>query len=157
MLLKSGYVHCSIEPLWRHLLPPTAAPTLALLALPWRVVPFPLAQLQARWLARVLSGSIAPPTLAEMKADSAAFYKEQQQHGRRSRDAHYLGENQWGYNEWLARSCGEAHDIASTSWRIAMNNQVCQPSSSSLVLLEMPDPPVQKMSPQCKCCAQQNH
>ncbi|KAK9862092.1 hypothetical protein WJX84_002278, partial [Apatococcus fuscideae] len=127
-LSTSAVVGCdasqsSIEPLYRHLFPPTAAPTLALLALPWRVVPFPLAQLQARWVARVLSGKVAPPTHEELRADSAAFYKEQQEEGRRSRDAHYLGEHQWGYNEWLARSCGEPADIASTPWRIAMNNQ----------------------------------
>ena len=99
------------------------------------MVPFPLSQLQARWVARVLSRRIQAPSQAEMRADSLAFYREQQQEGKRSRDAHYLGEHQWGYNQWLARACGDEEDVASTPWRIAMNQQVCEPMDAN------PSPP----------------
>ncbi|KAJ4358703.1 monooxygenase [Didymosphaeria variabile] len=43
-------------------------PTLAFLALPQRIVPFPVAEAQAAYVARVFSGRLVLPTLAEMKA-----------------------------------------------------------------------------------------
>lgn len=36
-----------VRPLYRHLLPPCQAPSLSFLGLPWKVVPFPLMELQA--------------------------------------------------------------------------------------------------------------
>ncbi|KAF2438849.1 thiol-specific monooxygenase [Karstenula rhodostoma CBS 690.94] len=42
-------------------------PTLAFLTLPQRIVPFPVAEAQAAYVARVFSGRLALPTLAEMK------------------------------------------------------------------------------------------
>jgi hypothetical protein len=41
-----------VEPLWQHMLHPATGARLALLGLPWKVVPFPLAELQSKLLAR---------------------------------------------------------------------------------------------------------
>ncbi|KAK7182283.1 hypothetical protein DPSP01_006995 [Paraphaeosphaeria sporulosa] len=58
-------------------------PTLAFLTLPQRIVPFPIAEAQAAYIARVFSGRLTLPTFAEMKAwergvlqtkDSKAFH-----------------------------------------------------------------------------------
>jgi hypothetical protein len=43
-------------------------PTLAFLTLPQRIVPFPVAEAQAAYVARVFSGRLALPTLVEMEA-----------------------------------------------------------------------------------------
>lgn len=42
-------------PLWEHLFPPALAPGLSLLGLPFKVVPFPLVEAQARLVARALA------------------------------------------------------------------------------------------------------
>lgn len=46
-----------VGPLYKHVFP-TQAPTLAFVGLPWKVVPFPQFQLQAQWIAGVLSGRV---------------------------------------------------------------------------------------------------
>ena len=64
--LPRSYLPRRVGPLWQHLLPP-AAPTLSFIGLPWKVVPFPLFELQARYHARVLSGRATPPPKRKME------------------------------------------------------------------------------------------
>lgn len=45
----------------------TPAPTLALIGLPQRIVPFPFSQAQAAWVARVFAGRLALPSESEME------------------------------------------------------------------------------------------
>ena len=42
--------------------PPAYAPTLSFVGLPWKVVPFPQFELQAKWISRALSGRARLPT-----------------------------------------------------------------------------------------------
>lgn len=63
-----------VGPLYQHVFPPAAAPTLAFVGLPWKVVPFPQFELQGRWIARVLSSAARLPSRREMEAHCAAFY-----------------------------------------------------------------------------------
>lgn len=63
---SSGDVCVSVQdnrvgPLYQHVFPPAAAPTLSFVGLPWKVVPFPQFELQARWIARVLAGAAQLP------------------------------------------------------------------------------------------------
>jgi hypothetical protein len=50
-----------VGPLYQHIFPPAAVPTLSFVGLPWKVVPFPQFELQARWIARVLAGTAQLP------------------------------------------------------------------------------------------------
>ncbi|KAG9255911.1 uncharacterized protein F5Z01DRAFT_524154 [Emericellopsis atlantica] len=51
--------------LWEHMLY-TADPTVAFLAVPQRIVPFPVAEAQSALIARIWAGRLAPPSAAEM-------------------------------------------------------------------------------------------
>ena len=58
--------HDRVFPLYKHLFPPAYAPTLSFVGLPWKIVPFPLYELQARWVARLLSGRVQLPSIDDM-------------------------------------------------------------------------------------------
>ena len=53
---------CRVSPLYQHVFPPAYAPSLSFIGLPWKVVPFPQYELQAKWVARVLSGRVSLPS-----------------------------------------------------------------------------------------------
>jgi len=81
----------ALNPLYGHAFPPSTAPGLTLLGLPWKVVPFPLCQAQARRAARALSGAAPLPSQREMEADAAAAASARLAAGTARRHAHRLG------------------------------------------------------------------
>lgn len=109
-----------VYPLYQHMFPPQYSPSLAFVGLPWKVVPFPLFEYQAKYIARLLAGQLTLPSVADMKAHIAAFNKHLDQEGTPVRYAHMMPNNtQWEYNEWLAAACGD--DVSPLpSWRPAM-------------------------------------
>ena len=58
---------CRVSPLYKHLFPPRHAPSLSFVGLPWKIVPFPLYELQSRWVARLLSGRVQLPPVDVME------------------------------------------------------------------------------------------
>jgi len=66
---------CRIEHLYQHIFPPDFAPSISFVGLPWKVVPFAQYELQAKWIARVLSGRASLPSRQKMHAQIQAFYK----------------------------------------------------------------------------------
>ena len=57
-----------VEPLYLDIFPPAVTPgTLSFIGLPWKVVPFPQHELQAKLVARVLSGRACLPSRSEME------------------------------------------------------------------------------------------
>ncbi|CAI5504307.1 unnamed protein product [Closterium sp. Naga37s-1] len=52
-----------VAPLFRHVLPPALAPSLSFIGLPWKVVPFPLSQLQERWVVQQFIPASTSPFL----------------------------------------------------------------------------------------------
>lgn len=82
------YFHCRVSPLYQHIFPPSAAPTLSFVGLPWKVVPFAQYELQAKWIARVLSGRVSLPTQRHMLADISAFYAALEKQGVPKRSAY---------------------------------------------------------------------
>ena len=50
-----------VSPLYKHVFPPSLAPSLSFIGLPWKVVPFPQFEVQGRWIAKALSGSAELP------------------------------------------------------------------------------------------------
>lgn len=95
----------AVSPLFEHMLPPQLAPWLAFIGLPWRVVPFPLMELQSVWLARLLSGRVAMVPQAVMELAVRAEHNRLQPVGPvPRRHAHLLAtaDEQFDYNDRLA-------------------------------------------------------
>jgi cation diffusion facilitator CzcD-associated flavoprotein CzcO len=92
-----------VAPLFEHVMPP-AAPTLAFIGLPWKVVPFPMFELQARWVARLLSGAVPLPSAEVMARAVADAEAALQPHGPKlRRHAHAMTQaEQFDYDDRLA-------------------------------------------------------
>jgi len=91
-------------PLYRHLMP-LGHPTMALIGIPQRIIPFPLFEMQAKWFAAVLTGAVSLPS----PADQAAWLEDWQRHCRATHRAPHqyrnIGEEQFDYVDDLAREC----------------------------------------------------
>ncbi|XP_071723578.1 flavin-containing monooxygenase FMO GS-OX-like 4 [Rutidosis leptorrhynchoides] len=106
-----------VGPLYKHIFPPTLAPWLSFVGLPWKVIPFPLCEYQSKWIAGVLSGRILLPSQERMMEDVKAFYSELESSGIPKRYTHQLGDAQFEYNDWLGAQCGYP---GSEEWRKEM-------------------------------------
>lgn len=102
-----------VHAVYQHVFPPHYAPTLSFVGLPWRVVPFPQCELQARWIARCLSGRVRLPGAGEMQAAVEAHYRGMQGEGLPVRYTHrQAGGLQREYNEWLTQACGPGESFS---------------------------------------------
>jgi hypothetical protein len=82
------------------------------------VIPFPLSQLQAQWIAKVLSGKVQLPSQSEMMKSVQAFYAQFEASGSPMHHLHYLqGDSQFEYDDWLADQTGSEH---LETWRLKM-------------------------------------
>jgi thioredoxin reductase len=94
-----------VTPLHMDLVHP-AYPTLGFIGLPYVVIPFPLFEVQARWFARLLSGSHTLPRVSAMMNVLGTRQHEQTQGDKKVRHYHRLAEGQFGYINNLALQCG---------------------------------------------------
>lgn len=106
-----------VGPLYKHIFPPTLAPWLSFVGLPWKVVPFPLFEFQSKWIAGALSGKFSLASLEEMMKDVENFYSLMEAAGIPKRYTHNLASYQFEYNDWLAAECKAA---PSEEWRKEM-------------------------------------
>ena len=83
------------------------APRCALIGLPFRIVPFPFLQRQARWFARSLSGEFALPSHDERRREYVRDIGRLRSAGVARRHYHRLGDAQIGYLNALAEQCGD--------------------------------------------------
>lgn len=113
----SGQQH--VPGLYQHMFVPALGHSLSFVGLPWKVVPFPQFELQAKYIGRLLSGRAELPPEPEMEAAVAAHYKWLQEVGRPLRYSHMMDELQWPYDEWLARAAGPDVELL-PAWRPAM-------------------------------------
>ncbi|KAG8092498.1 hypothetical protein GUJ93_ZPchr0012g19675 [Zizania palustris] len=95
-----------VDPLYKHVFPPELAPHLSFIGLPWKVIPFPLFELQSKWIAGVLSGRIKLPSKEEMMEDVKDLHSKLEACGWPKRYAHNLSNYQFEYDDWLAEQCG---------------------------------------------------
>ena len=63
---ETEHATCRVGPLYQHVFSPTH-PTLSFLGLVWQVIPFPLMELQAKWVARVLAGRSHLPSRCALR------------------------------------------------------------------------------------------
>ncbi|QHO32094.1 flavin-containing monooxygenase FMO GS-OX-like 3 isoform X2 [Arachis hypogaea] len=95
-----------VGPLYKHVFPPTLAPWLSFIGLTYLDPVFPIAELQAKWVARILSGKIVLPTEEEMMKSIQQHYQFMQENGLPKRFTHFLGSFQRDYKHWLAEQVG---------------------------------------------------
>ncbi|OVA15147.1 Flavin monooxygenase FMO [Macleaya cordata] len=95
-----------VGPLYKHVFPPSLAPGLSFISIPWRVIPFLISELQSKWVAGVLSGRISLPSQEKMTADVEAFYLKLEAAGVPKRYTHNLMDSRAEYIDWLAAECG---------------------------------------------------
>ena len=91
--------------LYKHMLPPRA-PTLALLGIPSKIIPFPQFELQAKYVTAVFSGKVPLPPAADMEADAAAEVAIKRAAGVPAKYLHVQGDEQFAYNAALAALVG---------------------------------------------------
>ncbi|KAF6261626.1 putative dimethylaniline monooxygenase [Scenedesmus sp. NREL 46B-D3] len=95
-----------VAPLYQHVFAPGHGAGLAFIGLPWRVVPFPMFELQAKLCARLLSGRASLPPAAEMAAWAQQHEEQLAGAGQPLSYSHYLDYKQLHYHAWLASTCG---------------------------------------------------
>ncbi|XP_057977938.1 flavin-containing monooxygenase FMO GS-OX-like 4 [Malania oleifera] len=110
-----------VDPLYKHVFPPALAPRLSFVGLLWKVIPFPLFELQSKWIAGILSSRIALPSQEEMMRDVESFYLKLEASGIPKRYTHNISSYQFEYNDWLAAESGCA---VSEEWRKQMYDAV---------------------------------
>ncbi|KAL1316636.1 hypothetical protein AAHE18_15G080600 [Arachis hypogaea] len=106
-----------VGPLYKHVFPPALAPWLSFVGLPWKVVPFPMFELQTKWIAGALSNRLALPSKEEMTQDTEAFYSSLEASGTPKRYTHNMANYQWDYDNWIADQCGIP---GIEEWRVEM-------------------------------------
>ncbi|KAK8968931.1 Flavin-containing monooxygenase FMO GS-OX-like 4 [Platanthera guangdongensis] len=89
-----------------------------------QVVPFPLCELQSKWVAGVLSGRIALPTPEKMLEDVDALYSEMEQ-------ARWPHIGHFEYDDWLASQCGHplVEEWRKQMYKAASKNKVVRPDN----------------------------
>ncbi|KAL1187714.1 Flavin-containing monooxygenase FMO GS-OX-like 4 [Cardamine amara subsp. amara] len=95
-----------VGPLYKDVFPPAFAPWLSFIGIPWKVVPFPMFELQSKWIAGVLSGRIPLPSKEDMVMEIKTLYSTLEAQGIPKRYTHRMGMTQFEYNDWLASQCG---------------------------------------------------
>ncbi|KAM3308563.1 flavin-containing monooxygenase FMO GS-OX-like 3 isoform X1 [Capsicum chacoense] len=118
-----------VGPLYKHIFPPTFAPSLSFVGLPWkRGAAFPRCELQSKWIAGVLSGRISLPSKEDMNADIDAFYSSLDASCIPKRYTHNL-DFQLDYEDWLAAECGYSppEEWRKQMWIIARDKIKTQP------------------------------
>ena len=113
----------SPSPLYEHAWPPSTAPGLTLLGLPYKVVSFPLCEAQARRAARALSGVAPLPDRETMVAVAAEADAERVKQGIARRHAHRMGNpTQYEYYQRLTLAAFNGDEAAAApfllpAWR----------------------------------------
>eukprot|EP00250_Pteridium_aquilinum_P006132 c16108_g1_i2 orf=97-1701(-) len=95
-----------VGPLYQHVFPPLLAPSLSFVGLPFKVIPFPLMQLQSKWIAMALSGKVLLPSKQQMFRCTEEFYEGIKARGISKSKIHDLSSCQFEYDNWLADQCG---------------------------------------------------
>ncbi|XP_065857958.1 flavin-containing monooxygenase FMO GS-OX-like 4 [Euphorbia lathyris] len=93
-----------VGPLYKHVFPPALAPCLSFVGVPMKVAPFPMFELQSKWIAGVLSGRLLLPLQEEMMEDTEAFYLSLEASNVPKRYTHVVDLSE--YNDWLGAQCG---------------------------------------------------
>ncbi|KAK8587893.1 hypothetical protein V6N13_086853 [Hibiscus sabdariffa] len=106
-----------VGPLYKHVFPPSLAPWLSFVALPYKAVPSIVMELQAKWVAKVLSGEVKLPTREEMAYWVEELYRQMEKTGRPKHRTHTLQQDKFEYESWLA---AQSHIKPPERWKEIM-------------------------------------
>ncbi|XP_069154261.1 flavin-containing monooxygenase FMO GS-OX-like 2 [Solanum lycopersicum] len=94
-----------VGPLYKHVFPPKLSPCLSFVGTPYQGVLFRMFELQAKWIAQVLSGKVFLPSEEEMLADVEDHNRQLEEAGIPKRHTHRL-DPQMEYMDWTAAQMG---------------------------------------------------
>ncbi|KAG6553594.1 hypothetical protein Mapa_004508 [Marchantia paleacea] len=107
-----------IDPLYKHVFVPAFGRTLSFVGLPQKIVPFPLFQVQSKWISKLLSGKVELPSESIMMSDVKQFYEELEANGLTTYNTHtMLKRDQFVYCDWILEQC---EDQPLDPWREAI-------------------------------------
>ncbi|CAA7034215.1 unnamed protein product [Microthlaspi erraticum] len=107
-----------VGPLYKHIFPPALAPWLSFAGIPYKVLPFPMFELQSKWIAGVLSGRIKLPSKEDMMVETKTMKDTFEALGIPKRFTHCLGIDQFEYYDWLGSQIG---CLGTEEWRKEMS------------------------------------
>ncbi|KAL3743732.1 hypothetical protein ACJRO7_018920 [Eucalyptus globulus] len=96
----------SVGPLYKHVFPPSLAPWLSFIGIPYLTFPAQLSELQSRWVAKVLSGELVLPSDEEMMSSVQEHYQHIEELGWPKRFTHRLEQGKFEYEKWLVDQLG---------------------------------------------------
>ncbi|XP_022757034.1 flavin-containing monooxygenase FMO GS-OX-like 5 isoform X2 [Durio zibethinus] len=90
-----------VGPLYKHVFPPSLAPWLSFVGLPYLTLPVLVIELQGKWVAKVLSGKVELPTEEEMAYSVQELYSQMEKTGWPKHHTHKLHPDKFDYETWL--------------------------------------------------------
>lgn len=92
----------TVGPLYKHVFPPKLSPCLSFVGIPYQGIAFLAYELQAKWIAQVLSGNVLLPSEEEMLADVEDHNRHLEEAGIPKRHTHRLHPHGMEYMDWIA-------------------------------------------------------
>ena len=108
----------TVYPLYRHMLPP-AAPSIAFIGLPAKVIPFPQFEVQSRYVSQVWAGNVTLPAAAAMLREIEEEVEHKRRAGVPRKYFHVQGGAMFAYNDALSAESGGP---MTPPWRVMMHN-----------------------------------
>ncbi|MCD7471522.1 hypothetical protein HAX54_012009 [Datura stramonium] len=96
----------TVGPLYKHVFPPKLSPCLSFVGIPYQGIVFLMFELQAKWIAQVLSGKVLLPSEEEMLADVEDHNRHLEEAGIPKRHTHRLHPHEMEYLDWIAAQVG---------------------------------------------------
>ncbi|KAL5225433.1 hypothetical protein ABZP36_012072 [Zizania latifolia] len=96
-----------VGPLYKHVFPPKYAPSLSFVGLPSKSIVLQTIEMDARWVARALSGRAELPSEADMAAAVQEHNRRMEAAGKPKRHTHVLMPGWAEHIYWLAAQVGE--------------------------------------------------
>ncbi|XP_059318259.1 flavin-containing monooxygenase FMO GS-OX5-like isoform X1 [Lycium ferocissimum] len=96
----------SVGPLYKHVFPPKLSPWLSFVGIPYQTIIFLMLEVQAKWIAKVLSGKVLLPSEEEMLADVEDHNRQLEEAGIPKRHTHRLNFHEVKYMDWVAAQVG---------------------------------------------------
>ncbi|XP_030535438.1 flavin-containing monooxygenase FMO GS-OX-like 3 isoform X2 [Rhodamnia argentea] len=95
-----------VGPLYKHIFPPSLAPQLSFICIPYLTVTTRLSELQSKWVAKVLSGRLVLPSEEGMMSSVQEHYQHIEELGWPKHHTHRLETEKDEYDKWLTGQFG---------------------------------------------------
>ncbi|XP_009789147.1 flavin-containing monooxygenase FMO GS-OX-like 2 isoform X1 [Nicotiana tabacum] len=95
-----------VGPLYKHVFPPKLSPSVSFVGIPYHTIIFLMFELQAKWIAQVLSGKVLLPSEEEMLADVEDHNMHLEVASIPKHHTHRLHPREIEYMDWLAAQVG---------------------------------------------------